>query len=79
VAVLEAEAMRIAGVDGERAARYEAALGEYEAAGTRIVAEGPERSDFNALRIEHGRRDETLYAPATFAAWLAQRIAELRG
>ena len=77
--VLEAGALARARVDEERGARYEAALAEYAACGNAVVRRGPEASDFNRLRLEHGRRDETLYAPASFATWLEERVGELRG
>ncbi|MHB1772055.1 MAG: hypothetical protein ACYCST_09980 [Acidimicrobiales bacterium] len=77
--VLEAESLARARVDEERCGRYEAALAEYAADGNAVVRQGPETSDFNRLRLEHGRRDETLHAPANFAAWLEERVSELRG
>jgi hypothetical protein len=66
-----------ASVDAERAARYAAALTDYRAKGSAIVRVDPSRCDFNALRLEHARRDRSLLPPAAFAAWLASRIAEL--
>jgi hypothetical protein len=64
-------------VDAERAARYAAALADYHAKGSAIVREDPSRCDFNALRREYAQRDRCLLPPATFAAWLQTRIAEL--
>lgn len=62
--------------DEERRNRYAAALADYRAKGSAIVREG-EHADFNRLRCEHGRRDENLFPPAAFAAWLETRIAQL--
>ena len=76
--VLEAEALARERVDEERGARYEAALAEYAVVGNAVVRRGPETSDFNRLRLEHGRRDEALYAAASFATWLEARVRELK-
>ena len=56
---------------------YAAALADYRSTGSAIVRQDPSKCDFNALRLEYGRRDATLFRPAAFAEWLDRRVAEL--
>lgn len=72
---LLAEAVRMASELEARAARYEAALGEYRRYGREVV--GRHEADFNRLRVEHSRQDPSLRPPAAFALYLEQRLEQL--